>query len=295
MNSFLAPIIGFAMSIDRAQRQRREIKYIIREEVALAIRSFLSSYLEPDEFAKGKPDNSYAVHTLYLDSNLLATYRAANDGDRNRFKLRIRYYDDNPASPVCFEIKHRINEGIVKQRARVRREAVHSLLAGESPSPDHLHAWNPRQWVDLVDFWQLVERLQAAPRAHNAYLREAYVNGEATVRVTIDRAVRMGPEFGGELGTTIDDAVEVFPHVVILELKFTDRMPTWLIEMVRGFDLKSSGAAKYVQGVVMLGEQKVAQRRTGFEWGHAVTSTATSAPWLDASAAVRGALGPNRK
>jgi hypothetical protein len=72
-------------------------------------------------------------------------------------------------------------------------------------------------------------------------------------------------------------------------------MPTWLIEMVRGFDLKSSGAAKYVQGVLMLGEQKVARRQIGFEWGVAVTNTLTSAPWLDAYAAVRGALGPNRQ
>ena len=150
------------MRIDRAQRQRREIKYIIREEEALAIRSYLSSYLEPDEFAAGKPDNSYSVHTLYLDSNHLATYRAANDGDRNRFKLRIRYYDDNPASPVFFEIKRRINEGIVKQRARVRREAVRSLLTGESPLPEHLYAWHPQHWSDLLDFWQLVERIQAA-------------------------------------------------------------------------------------------------------------------------------------
>ena len=283
------------MSTDRAQRQRREIKYLIREDEALAIRSYLSSYLEPDENALGKPDNSYSVHTLYLDSNHLATYRAANDGDRNRFKLRIRYYDEDPQSPVFFEIKRRINEGIVKLRARVKREAVHSLLSGESPMPEHLYKWSDRQWTDLLEFWHLVERLQAAPRAHNAYMREAYVNADATVRVTLDRAVRMGPEFGGELGTEIEDAVEVFAGNVILELKFTERMPTWLIEMVRGFELKSSGAAKYVQGVEMLGEQRVARRRSGFEWGNAVTSTATSAPWLDASAAVRSALGPNRQ
>jgi hypothetical protein len=97
------------------------------------------------------------------------------------------------------------------------------------------------------------------------------------------------------LGTEVVDAVEVFAGAVILELKFTERMPTWLIEMVRGFELKSSGAAKYVRGVEMLGEQRVARRRSGFEWGNAVTSTATSAPWLDASAAVRRSLGPHRQ
>lgn len=269
---------------------------MISEEEALAIRAYLHSYLEPDEFAAGKPDNSYSVHSLYLDSNRLATFHAANSGERNRFKLRIRYYDENPWSPVFFEIKRRINEGIVKQRARVKREAVHSLLMGESPTPEHLFKWNDQQWSDLLDFWQLVERLQAAPRAHNAYMREAYVNGEATVRVTLDRDVKICPEFGGDLGAAIGaDGVEVFANFVVLELKFTERMPTWLIEMVRGFELKSSGAAKYVQGVELLGEQRVARRQVGFEWGNAVVSTATSAPWLDASAAVRGALGPNRK
>ena len=269
---------------------------MIREEEALEIRAYLHSYLEPDEFAAGKPDNSYSVHSLYLDSNRLATYHSAISGDRNRFKLRIRYYDENQWSPVFFEIKRRINEGIVKQRARVKRDAVHSLLMGESPMPGHLFKWNDQQWSDLLDFWQLVERLQAAPRAHNFYMREAYVNSDATVRVTLDRAIQICPEFGGELGIAINaDGTEVFGGFVVLELKFTERMPTWLISMVQGFELKSSGAAKYVMGVELMGEQRVARRQVGFEWGNAVVSTATSAPWLDASAAVRGALGPNRQ
>lgn len=284
------------MLIDRAQRTRREIKYLISEHTALAVRAFTSCYLQPDEFAVGHLDNAYPVHSLYLDSNRLHTYWATASGDRNRFKLRIRYYDDDPAAPVFCEIKRRLNEGIVKQRARVKREAIGPLLAGESPRREHLYSGNPQHWADLLDFWELVERLQAAPRLHNAYLREAYVSaGKASVRLTMDRMVRVGPEFGYDLGTQIDNAMLIFSQFVILELKFTERMPAWMIEMVRGFDLKSSGAAKYVTGVESLGHHKVARRRTGFEWGHAVTSTATSAPWLDASMSVGRALGPNRR
>jgi len=282
--------------VDRAQRERREIKYLIPEERALEVRSYVSSYLEPDEFAAGRPANSYDVHSLYLDSDDLMTYRAVVDGERNRFKLRIRYYDRNPASPVFFEIKRRINDGICKQRARVRREAVEGLLSGESPKPEHLHTWDPQHWFDLLDFHRLVMLLDAAPRAHNAYRREAYVNaGKASVRVTMDRDVKMGPDFGGNLSVAIDHGVGIFTDLVILELKFTERIPSWLVEMVRGFELNRTGAAKYARGVEALGVHRVSRRQTGFVWGTAVTNTATSAPWLDASAELRGALGPDHR
>ena len=284
------------MLTDRAQRQRREIKYLVSEGTALAVRSFVNCYLEPDEFAVGRADNAYPVHSLYIDSNRLHTFYATTSGDRNRFKLRIRYYDDDPSAPVFCEIKRRINEGIVKQRARVRRDAIGPLLVGESPRREHLHSWKPQYWSDLLDFWSLVERLQAAPRLHNAYMREAYVNaGKASVRVTMDRGVVVEPEFGAELLARMEKPTQIFSDFVILELKFTERMPAWMIEMVRGFDLKSSGAAKYVGGVETLGISKVSRRRTGFEWGTAVTSTATSAPWLDASADVGTSLGQSHR
>jgi hypothetical protein len=36
---------------------------------------------------------------------------------------------------------------------------------------------------------------------------------------------------------------------VILELKFTNRFPKWFAELVRTFNLRQSGAAKYVDGL----------------------------------------------
>ena len=252
------------MKADRAQRQRREVKYLVSEEKARAVGGQVREYLEPDESAAGRPDHTYGVQTLYLDSDNLLTYHAAAEGWRNRFKLRVRYYDDDPASPVFLEIKRRLDEGILKQRARVRREAVAPLLAGAGPDPAQLHAWDPRQWADLIDFWRLAAEIGAAPRLHNAYEREAYESrGERDVRVTIDRRVRAEPEFGAELTTRLVDPVEVFPGTVILELKFTARMPEWMLSLVRDFDLRRSGAAKYGEAVERLGPRRVACRPAG--------------------------------
>ncbi len=61
------------MPIDKLQTSRYEQKYIIGEEIALRIRDFVRAYLELDENGVGKPEFSYPVHSLYLDSDELTT------------------------------------------------------------------------------------------------------------------------------------------------------------------------------------------------------------------------------
>src|SRR6185369_4340800 len=104
------------MGPDRMQQQRFELKYLITEKVALAVRDFVSSYLEIDEYGASRPNLSYPVHSLYLDSAGLRTYHTTVNGTKNRFKLRLRYYDDRLETPVFFEIKRRMNNCILKQR-----------------------------------------------------------------------------------------------------------------------------------------------------------------------------------
>ena len=101
------------MSHDNMQIQRWELKYVIPEAVALALREFVSSYLEIDEYGAGRPNLSYSIHNLYLDSEDLQIYWGTINGNKNRFKLRLRFYADNsnPEAPVFFEIKRRMKIG----------------------------------------------------------------------------------------------------------------------------------------------------------------------------------------
>src|SRR5437867_6946366 len=111
------------MPIDKMQTSRFEQKYIIAEETALRIRDFVRAYLELDENGVGKPEFSYPVHSLYLDSDGLSTYWATINGNKNRYKLRLRFYSESPGAPIFFEIKQRMNNCIRKQRGGVRRDA----------------------------------------------------------------------------------------------------------------------------------------------------------------------------
>ena len=241
--------------MDNLQHQRLELKYIIQEETARGVRDFVSSYLTLDAFGTRQADLSYPVHSLYLDSDDLAFYWHTINGNKNRFKLRLRYYEDWPASPVFFEIKRRMNAAILKQRGAVKRSAVDALLAGQLPDPKQLFFNEPTQMPALERFCELMQLHHAKPKAHVAYRREAWISThDNSLRVTMDRQVQIECEPAARLCTEMRNPVNVFQNGIVLELKFTGRFPDWFKELVRCFNLWQCSAAKYVDGVTLLME-----------------------------------------
>ncbi|HOX04648.1 MAG TPA: polyphosphate polymerase domain-containing protein [Candidatus Paceibacterota bacterium] len=252
---------------DRLQPQRFELKYIISESKALAVRDFVRSYLQLDEYGESMPDLSYHIHSIYLDSDNLQLYQDTINGNRNRFKLRMRYYDEEPDSPVFFEIKRRKNNCILKQRGAVRgewkREAVPWLLAGHFPDEIQLLSTEPKYMVAIQRFILLMNQLRAAPRAHVHYRREAWISrGDNSIRVTMDREVVCAPEFAPTLGVSAVKVPHVFGNKVVLELKFTDRFPVWFQVMVESLGLLQTSAAKYADGIYLLGPERFSEKWT---------------------------------
>ncbi len=255
------------MAQQQLQQQRFELKYLIDEAITPGMREFLRCYLELDDYGVGQPDFAYPVHSLYLDSDGLQTFHDTINGTKNRFKLRLRYYDDHPDTPVFFEVKGRVDNCILKQRCGVRRDAVGILLAGQLPEPAHLLSREPRHLAALQRFNYLMHKLQARPKAHNSYLREAWVSPtDNSVRVTFDRQVRIEPFFRAEAVTTLTNPVPIYSDVVILELKFTNRFPNWLEELVCCFNLMRSASAKYAGGVLFMGEHRFHDGENALDW-----------------------------
>ena len=250
------------MADDKMQLQRWELKYVIPEELALAVRDFVSSYLEIDEYGAGRPNLSYTIHNLYLDSDDLAIYWGTINGDKNRYKLRLRFYADNPnpQAPVFFEIKRRMNDAILKQRCGVHRPAVEAVLAGQLPEPQELVGQDARQLVAIQRFIELSSDVRAHPVAHVSYDREAWISPhDNSVRVTFDRNVLISPEFTARFTSEMDDPTLVFGSMVVLELKFTGRFPDWFADMVRVFGLRQGSASKYADGIALKGERHFLQ------------------------------------
>lgn len=246
------------MAHSELQAQRFENKYLVDNATALAVREFVRAYLELDEFSEAMADLSYPVHSLYLDSPDLKLYHSTLNGDKNRYKLRIRYYDDNTGSPTFFEIKSRCNNTISKQRGMVRRDAVATLLAGHLPEEGHLLSHRPGDLQAVRRFCRMVNDLGAYAVAHVAYLREAWVSPhDNSVRVTLDREVLCDLDPTTNLFVGMTRPCCVFGKLVVLELKFTNRFPDWFGDLVRIFNLVQCGAAKYAEGVIGLDVDRV--------------------------------------
>jgi hypothetical protein len=279
------------------QTSRYELKYIIEEARAQAVRQYIHDYLMPRGWLTGDPygdpvNHSYPVYSLYLDSPTLCLYRQTLQGLKNRFKLRMRFYNGDPSAPVFLEVKRRLTDVIAKRRASVTRKAAAGLLEGVRPDFCDLVSQNgsAKAVAALHEFCQTMAAIQATPCMYVCYQRDAYISPNSNqVRVTFDHTLRgrcydpvvcgrgpdqvFSPPSGGlsphivDMTSGFDEADPEHPGItggegsddedverevrrpcdaVILELKFTDRFPQWMHELVQQFNLRRRSAAKYV-------------------------------------------------
>ncbi len=244
---------------DVHQTNRFEFKYIVSERRAAAVRDFVRNYLEPDPYADPQQGNSYALSSLYLDTPDLALYRQTATGEKNRFKLRIRFYDDDPVSPALLELKRRVTDTVLKDRAVVTRDGVRRFLRGESPDLSWMMEGDGdvRSHKALVDFCQLCDRVAAVPSVFVSYRREAYTSPAGNnFRVTFDRQL-LGSRCNAENDLVLPtDGVR--PDVgngdrVILELKFSNRFPEWMRDLAHLFNLRRTSVPKYNLCIEALG------------------------------------------
>jgi len=104
--------------VDKVMSCRHEMKYVVTESQAAAMAPFITQYIEMDRYCKLQRGGIYPICSLYLDNRDWRLCNESITGVKNRFKLRIRSYTDEPDYPRFFEIKRRINTVIMKSRAR---------------------------------------------------------------------------------------------------------------------------------------------------------------------------------
>jgi hypothetical protein len=232
---------------------RYEAKYLVSEGTARAIATAIQGICSLDRYAD--QDGRYIVNNLYFDTPDLRFYTDTKHHRQNRFKPRVRYYGLRPDRYLWVELKHKRNNVTWKFRRRVDLSEWPSLIdeGGSDGGAD-----KSRGIAD--SFEDAVLRFQARPSLHVQYVREPYVSDiDDYGRITFDRRLAFRPAYGSfDLTATdemvcYDDAVTSMvggvDSPVVLEIKTETRVPIWVVDLVRRFDLSQRGFSKYCYGV----------------------------------------------
>ena len=230
--------------------ERREYKYLVDEALADRIRDGVIPFCTLDPHAASAPGRRYTIESLYLDTPDLALYRANDVELAERFKLRVRRYPDAPGSPYFLEVKTRHHDTIVKSRAMVG--ADWAPLISDPFVPRRLLGHTPA----VERFVAHVHLIGARPTALVRYTREAWASSvDDYARVTFDRRIE------GQLAAPDAWRFEADPRAfracddataardvdtrVIVELKFTARVPRWMMSIVERLGLQRRSFSKY--------------------------------------------------
>jgi hypothetical protein len=238
----LGALKGATIAADGTLRCRFECKYQISEAKAAAVEKFIQPYLHLDRYCKLRPAGNYPIASLYLDSPNLQLCKESLTGQKNRFKLRVRGYNDDPAYPKFFEIKRRINVTIIKDRHRVKHSDIERLLSG-GPLPEQYYS---TEQESLKQFLFYMRTINAGPIVLVRYIRRAYEDdSENRVRVTFDR--KLSYKITNRPVVELEGAGwQRHPfNDVVLEIKFTSRFPAWLTHLVRCLELQQQSFSKY--------------------------------------------------
>lgn len=240
--------------------ERYELKYTIPPSLIKPIADFVALYCKKDPHSQASTTGFYRVNNLYLDSPGYLFMRMRREGAANRFNLRIRSYGDIPEFPYFLEIKQKWNQVIRKYRARVTDPDWHRAYTQpgyQSREPDT----DEREIRNRERFERMIYTYNAEPKILTQYRRLAWVSEVDTyARVTFDVNLRYmaAHEYypvPKECDLVSCDSETCFDPgcSVILELKcHASAVPSWMLDLVRRFELRRRSFSKYLNGVQAL-------------------------------------------
>ena len=228
--------------------ERYELKYLIPFSLVPEISRFVEIYCEMDHYSEIAPDYFYIINSLYLDSPSLYLLRSKEMATGYSFNVRIRSYGNGTKPPYFFEVKHKVGEFVKKRRSKTEEGDWRAFLEAESEDPN------------LIQFRSIQEIYNLSPQILTQYRRKAYLSVvDDYARVTFDRDLKFmecpdwrlapledkmsnydQPEFFGGRGDN-----------VVLELKCEKKIPLWMVDLIRTFELQRNSFSKYGNSMAM--------------------------------------------
>lgn len=222
------------------KRYRSEWKYLEKEAKLIEIKNLVSAVLERDEHAglQGK----YGIHSLYFDDYKDSSARENVAGEAQRFKYRIRYYDEDSTN-LWLEKKEKLNSFCHKRQCRITKQQYDALLHGR-----HMEVfWNTDNKL-LREFCLDICNKQMQPVVIIDYEREAFVEKITNIRITFDYNISASDKVDGFLDGEYIKYPIMEKGYHVLEVKFDEILPSFIKNILQSDTLIQQAMSKYYIG-----------------------------------------------
>ena len=216
---------------------RYELKYEVNEAVLPLLRARLQAVMRPDR--PSGPDG-YLVRSLYSDDWDCAAYRDKLNGNPERSKLRLRYYNGDE-SYIVLENKEKLGQMTRKTAQEVSRETALAMVNG-----DRKRCLEARGAV-MDQFLARGGTRSLKPRVLVDYRRTAFVHSVSNVRITLDEKVSTGLYRTDLFDREAARLPVLDPGRAVVEVKFDHFLPDHLNAALRDIPMVRLAVSKYVK------------------------------------------------
>ena len=220
---------------------RTELKFLVPPDKVREIVEFLSSFMELDSHAD---ENGYLIRSLYFDSDELATYYQKRAGELTRFKLRLRTYNTLKGNDGFLEIKWKQGSQTSKERLFGDLDYLKALALGEESA----FASNVTEAMPSLP--GILSRLKMREIMFVEYCRIPFMSDSGNFRITVDSSIKFEIyDNGSILQDFRDNGQEISPGTRIIEVKFSEALPSWYPSFVSRFNMPQVAFSKYTEAV----------------------------------------------
>ncbi len=256
-----SPVLLVRVKRMKAFTNRYELKYILDWPTYYKIRKEIEPLFKQDP--AGGRTGKYGVISVYYDTPDLKFFWEKMDGEEQRIKVRLRKYAHESQGTenknnVFLEIKKKKDRNVMKKRVLLKEQTTALFLKNLSIEKSFIKNLD-NQWIEtLNEVLCLQSLLRLQPTLVISYIREPFVSKDNfPVRITFDSNVRYRHK-NLSLTTCAMDKHVLSPNQVIMEIKFTDYFPQFMVQIIQRNMCEARTFSKYGIGMEhFLGEQQM--------------------------------------
>ncbi|CDD58677.1 putative uncharacterized protein [Bacteroides pectinophilus CAG:437] len=213
--------------------KRREIKYLLDDDVYNSLKERLQARLVEDEYGRS------TICNIYYDTPDFRIIRKSLEKLVYKEKLRLRSYGTAGAEDKVFvELKKKYNGIVYKRRETLTLAQSDEYLAGHTKAPCDTQIFREIDW-----FRDYYGNLKLA--MYISYEREAYYSLEnPDLRITFDRNI-MYRSYNLSLAAGVEGESILEPGQHLMELKAGGAIPVWLTKILDELGIYPASFSKY--------------------------------------------------